>query len=45
MHYVWWYKNQRLHLALGYRTPAEYEATLSGASQVRETADPALATT
>lgn len=45
LEYVWWYNHQRLHEALGYRTPAEYEAALTGASQVRETANPALAPT
>ena len=44
LEYVWWY-NERLHEALDYRTPAEYEATLTGASRVRETTDPALAPT
>lgn len=45
LEYVWWYNHQRLHEALDYRTPVEYEATLTSASQVRGTADPALAPT
>ena len=45
LEYVWWYNNERLHEALDYRTPAEHEATLTGASHVRETTDPALAPT
>nr|WP_232016816.1 IS3 family transposase [Gordonia insulae] len=45
LEYVWWYNNQRLHEALGYVPPAEYEATLTGASHPSEPAVPALATT
>lgn len=43
--WVCWYNHQRLHEALGYRTPAEYEATFTGTSHIRETAVPALAPT
>ena len=45
LHYVWWYNHQRLHEALGYQPPAEYEASLAAASHPRENAAPALATT
>ena len=45
LEWVYWYNNERLHEALGYRTPAEYEAALTGASHPSENADPALATT
>lgn len=45
LEYVWWYNNQRLHEALGYQPPAEYEAALTGASHPSEPAAPALATT
>lgn len=43
--YVWWYNHQRLHEALGYLPPAEYEAALTAASHPSEPAVPALATT
>ncbi len=42
--WVAWYNQERLHEALRYRTPAEYEATLTGASQPASQPTPALAT-
>lgn len=45
LEWVYWYNNVRLHEALGYRTPAEYEATLTGTSHPSENAAPALVTT
>lgn len=43
--WVWWYNQQRLHEALDYQPPTEFEATLNGASATCEPAVPALATT
>jgi len=40
-----WYNQERLHEALGYRSPAEYEAALSGTSQPASQLTPALAAT
>ncbi|WP_261769086.1 MULTISPECIES: IS3 family transposase, partial [unclassified Rhodococcus (in: high G+C Gram-positive bacteria)] len=44
LEYVWWYNHQRLHEALGYMPPAEYETTLIDISQPSESAAPALVT-
>lgn len=44
LEYVWWYNHQRLHEALGYMPPAEYETTLIDISQPSESATPALVT-
>ncbi|MFC5336662.1 integrase core domain-containing protein [Mycobacterium branderi] len=45
-HRTWvaWYTQERLHEALGYKTPAEYEAALTGASHLASQPTPALAT-
>ena len=42
--WVAWYNQERLHEALGYQSPAEYEATLTGASHPASQPTPALAT-
>lgn len=39
-----WYNQERLHEALGYVSPAEYEAALTGHLTPREPANPGLAT-
>lgn len=43
--WVWWYNRQRLHEALDYQPPTEFEAALNSASAICESAVPALATT
>jgi hypothetical protein len=43
--WVSWFNQERLHEALGYMTPAEYEAALTGASHPASQPTPALATT
>ena len=42
--WVAWYNQNRLHEALGYRSPAEYEAALKAASPPASQPTPALAT-
>ncbi len=42
--WVFWYNEERLHEALGYVPPAEYEAALTGASHPASQPNPALAT-
>ena len=43
--WVAWYNQERLHQALGYVPPAEYEAALTGTSHPASQPTPALATT
>ena len=38
LEWVWWWNNQRLHSELGYRTPAEVEATYYADHDTLETA-------
>ena len=42
--WVFWYNEERLHEALGYVPPAEYEAALTGTSHPASQPTPALAT-
>ena len=42
--WVAWYNQERLHEALGYQSPAEYEAALTGTSHPASQPTPALAT-
>lgn len=42
--WVAWYNQERLHEALGYVPPVEYEAALTGTSQPASQPTPALAT-
>jgi putative transposase len=42
--WVTWYSQERLHEALGYQSPAEYEAALTGTSQPVSQPTPALTT-
>jgi putative transposase len=42
LEWVWWWNNQRLHSELGYRTPAEVEATYYAGLETPETATAAL---
>jgi transposase InsO family protein len=42
--WVFWYNQERLHEALGYVPPAEYEAALTGTSHPASRPTPALAT-
>jgi putative transposase len=42
LEWVWWFNNQRLHSELGYRTPAEVEATYYAGLESPETATAAL---
>lgn len=42
--WVFWYNQERLHEALGYVPPAEYEAALTGTSHPASQPTPALAT-
>ena len=42
--WVAWYNQERLHEALGYESPAEYEAALTGTSKPASQPTPARAT-
>jgi putative transposase len=42
--WVTWYNQERLHEALGYQSPAEYAAALTGTSQPVSQPTPALTT-
>lgn len=42
--WVAWYNQERLHQALGYQSPAEYEAALTSTSHLASQPTPALAT-